>query len=539
MNPNTRIEMTPQRQRPRAGRRNAFTLIEVLISVALVLMLTYGIAQVFKMSTDTVGAQMAIGGFVRDHRAAVTTLTEDFRNCVNDSPLFLIDSQVAYDGTPETVNGVLTRRGFRAGFKNPLEELQNLDPNKDPTVYEENGQTLTADFNQYTDRTPRLDRLGFFARGLYRRQTASRTQVFSPTTSTEAYIWYGHTAYPGGSTYPNPSGGIDPDLRLPFMMTIPQNQYAKDRILGRMAILLGDRNSFQAADSYLSPAAPPPPHSLAPLDYFTGAFINHKDLADTTIDLWRTYANDAYAFNSNTWYWPMDDDLSTFADNSLNSPPALAANDRIWRGLCQPTLVRPINSPELSQTTSCFIPNCIQFIVEYAGDYLAQDPTTGKATDAKSKRDINTGVVTDGKTDGEIDYILETVSPGITVKRIRWYGLPRDTNGDGFINEVDVLPLADVLDFYGIRSGSGGAAEAPWEKVLPFPGFMDPAMKDPVTKNQDYRNFTVANNLSPKHFKYICAWHNDAPAMIRISLKFNDPAGRLQDGQWYEYVLTR
>src|SRR4051794_3120638 len=105
------------------ARRGGFTLIEVMISVALVLLLTYGVAQVFKMSSETIGAQTAIGGMVRDHRAAVNTLTEDFRNCVNDSPLFLIDSQVAYDGLNENLNGVPTHRGFKAGFKTPLEEL--------------------------------------------------------------------------------------------------------------------------------------------------------------------------------------------------------------------------------------------------------------------------------------------------------------------------------------------------------------------------------------------------------------------------------
>lgn len=540
MNDATPIGNAEHRRNWRLRRRNGFTLIEVLISVALVLLLTYGIAQVFKMSTDTVGAQMTIGGFVRDHRAAVTTLTEDFRNCVNDSPLFLIDSQVAYDGTPEMVNGltmlngVLIRRGFRAGFKNAQEEMQSLDPNKDPTTYEVNGQTFTADFNQYTDRTPRLDRLGFFARGLYRRQTSGPTQVFSPTSSTEAYIWYGHTAYPGqaifpvkGSPYPPPNG-----VSSPFMMTIPQNQYAQDRILGRMAILLGDHNSFQAADNYLAAPAQGQVPPLSPLDYATGAFMNYTDLADTSIDLWRTYANTAYANNANTWFWSMDDNPPNPAANQLST-------QQIWRALCQPTLQRPITSQKLSQTTSCFIPNCTQFIVEYAGDYLQQDPTTGAVTDAKSKMDVNSGVITDGKTDGEIDYVLETVSPGNVVKRIRWYGLPRDTNGDGFINELDVLPLGDVMDLYGIKSGTGGVAIAPWEKVLPNPGFTNPVLKDKVTKLQDYRNFTVRNGQSPTNFKYICAWHNDAPAMIRISLKFNDPAGRLQDGQWYEYILTR
>ena len=40
-------------------------------------------------------------------------------------------------------------------------------------------------------------------------------------------------------------------------------------------------------------------------------------------------------------------------------------------------------------------------------------------------------------------------------------------------------------------------------------------------------------------FKYTAAFHNEAPAMIRITMKIDDPSGKLQDGQWYQFVLTR
>jgi prepilin-type N-terminal cleavage/methylation domain-containing protein len=44
---------------PRHAVRPAFTLVELMISIALALMLIYGIAQVFKLSGDTIGAQQA------------------------------------------------------------------------------------------------------------------------------------------------------------------------------------------------------------------------------------------------------------------------------------------------------------------------------------------------------------------------------------------------------------------------------------------------------------------------------------------------
>ncbi len=502
---------------PRAGQLKGFTLIEVMISLALVLLLTYGIAQVFSLSSQTVGVTTAVQNIVRDHRAAVTTLMDDFRNCANDSPLFLIDSQVAYDGavgtTPaprkEVVGSRTITRGYLAGFRNALEESQSTDPNHDPTRIEVNGKQLFVDFNTYTDRTPRMDRLGFFARGLYRRQTMSNSQVYSATTSNEAYIWYGHTALPG---YAAQGAGV-PQKGTPYAngyyMTLPQNQYAQDRILGRIAILLKDRSTIPNAEfgDALGGTG-----LTAPLDWDSRGWLSYSDLGNATMDQWRTAANLQYQTNFKTWYWTMDDDNRT--------------GQKLWWANCQPVLERPITPQKMAQTAPCFIPHCTQFMVEYAGDYLAQDPSTGAVTDAGAKMNAASGLITGGRTDGEIDYVLDTTIANQPVKRVRWYGLPRDTDGDGKIGILDVLPLADVMGYYGI-----GGAVAPWEKVLPTPGL--------TGLGGDYSRFKTANGMSPQNFRYVCAWHNDAPPMIRILMKFDDPAGRLQEGQWYEYVLSR
>src|SRR5688500_15462045 len=92
-------------------RRRAFTLVELMISIALALMLIYGIAQVFKLSGDTVGANQAVSGIVRDHRAVSATLREDFSNSLPNSPMFLISSRIAYGYA-----GAGT--GRKAGWKN-------------------------------------------------------------------------------------------------------------------------------------------------------------------------------------------------------------------------------------------------------------------------------------------------------------------------------------------------------------------------------------------------------------------------------------
>jgi hypothetical protein len=66
--------------------------------------------------------------------------------------------------------------------------------------------------------------------------------------------------------------------------------------------------------------------------------------------------------------------------------------------------------------------------------------------------------------------------------------------------------------------------QAPWEKELPNPGMAD------------YAGFPTT---SADKFRYVCAWHNGAPPLIRITMKLDDPTGRLQGGQWYEFVLSR
>lgn len=525
----------------RVSRRSGFTLIEVMISIALVLMLTYGIAQVFKLSSDTVGTTQAVANFSRDQRAAGATLAEDFRNCASDSPLFLISSQVGYDGPlgasppprSESLNNRTVFRGYPCGFKNALEESQSTDPNHDPTRYDVNGKQFFADFNMYTDRTPRMDRLGFFARGLYRRQTASNAQTYSGTTSNEAYIWYGLAAKPG-----LPSGGAGVLQKgSPYAnnlyMTIPQNQYAQDRILGRMAILLKDSATVATDPIEFSNSLGFGGVFTKPIDWDSQAWVSYSDLALITIDQWRALSQPWFVGNKNGWFATMEDNehdpLNSAQQKTIAKTPLL---QKMWWGNCQPVLERPITSQKMAQSAPAFISHCTQFIVEYAGDYLAQDPVTGNITD--SPLHVVNGV--SGKTDGEIDFIMDHSNvdrsnpnqPNTTqgVKRIRWYGLPRSIHGDDHIKIDDVVPLADVLENAGLVG-----IVAPWEKVLPNPSLR--------LLGNDYGRFKASNGLSPQNFKYVCAWRDDAPPMIRILMKLDDPSGRLQEGQWYEYVLSR
>jgi hypothetical protein len=279
--------------------------------------------------------------------------------------------------------------------------------------------------------------------------------------------------------------------------------------------------------------------ALWPLGFDALPFKTYSDVAPVTLDQFRQTTNAAYdpgggqPLNFN-WFRPME-----FGGGQ---------EMRFW---CRPTVIRPMGYAELSATAPIFIANCTQFIVEYAGDYLNQDPTTGAVDPALQNVSVSQsdgtydatkfgvadavnpadGSIIHGKTDGQIDYILDKSAdtnnndPTKWVRRIRWYGLPRDVNEDGIIDSFDVVPLADVLVANGIQVNSKAVERASWEKDLP-----------PAAPSKDYAN--LPNTQAPG-FRYTCAWRNDAPPMIRILIKIGDPTGKLQDGQWYEYVLSR
>src|SRR5687768_406125 len=72
--------------------RSAFTLVELMVSVAMVVLLLVGIHQVFRMSSNTIGTGQAVVAVNREVRSAQTVMQEDFRRSLKDSPLFIIHS---------------------------------------------------------------------------------------------------------------------------------------------------------------------------------------------------------------------------------------------------------------------------------------------------------------------------------------------------------------------------------------------------------------------------------------------------------------
>ena len=171
--------------------RSGFTLVEVMISIALALLLMLAISQIFGLAQQTTGGGNAVISAVENDRTVMTTLTDDFRGMVNgpNTPGFVIAS-----------TAIATWRNAvdqKQSTTNDIGELNPVAPGQSPTqLY----------FTQVNERIHRADRICFFARNKFTRQTGDTT-ITSPTTSNEAFIWMGHMMVPNNSLFSNNDWG--------------------------------------------------------------------------------------------------------------------------------------------------------------------------------------------------------------------------------------------------------------------------------------------------------------------------------------------
>lgn len=486
-----------------------FTLIELMVSIAIALLLILGVNEVFRISSETAGQGQTLSTISRDDRAIQNTLTEDMRNIVPvasassptaDGPCFIIDSR------------------FVTAFRNARDKAGAADPNNplhDPTVFK---KSVPPDYWNpvlINYRSHRVDQLSFFARGLFPRQTASPGFGYaSPSTTSEAYIWYGH------ARLPNPSNAyFDPG---DSNVANTSNQVASDFFLCRQAILL-DPNIALREPKYL--LAAPGPRPLAPLGF--GSPSN-----DTTSPFGGTYVvqDSRYDVGASS--------ISIF--NQVLAPYALANPSGWWLPLLyrfdvDPFLTTPtgstapkVNSASTAMASPCLVRGCSQFIVEFAGNFYTKD--------------VN-GIVTNARIpdkDGTLDFSVDFDASGMPVlnsRHIRWYGFPRDTNGDGIIDYRDVMPLREML---------GGAQKAdgtPLDDVESVDNLPPPPQPLYVggKPNKDFHYEAVFANSTGVNNTYTAAWGPTSnlpfPKMIRITVAIDDPNGRLGDAQVFEYVF--
>lgn len=481
--------------------RSAFTLIEVMVAIFLMLLIMVGINTVFRTTSETVGAGQALSAVTRDGRAANATMTRDFTSVASDSAAFIIYSK--QDFTFQNANDQRTdTNGAASDYPNPTA-----------------GSDVTVPAAAYGYRSYRLDTMSFFARDLFRRQTGGSvasggaSPMLAEMTTNEAWIWYGHLRQPNNagvySTTTDPAQGN--------ATTNPNNFFAEQFMLGRVAVMLKEKDSSnqigdKVGDSQYfvdAPGIPGPPSTTglqAPLAYDStatdGQYIQtaRYDLASTSISGFKTR-------------------LAAYVDRGgTNFDSIFASNGRRFQA--DSLVVRPLTPATYSRQFPIMARGCTQFIVEYAGDFLSQNPTTGAVLGRYN--DATPSV------DTEIDFIV--VGSGTTLqRRIRWYGMPRnvDTTDDTATDIVIVgngTP-ATMLDVVPLRDVAG--VTMPFEKSLPSASAL--------------ANYGAKTGGMASGSEYRCVWgpyDTVRPKMIRVTITLTDSQGRLPNGQTFEYVFA-
>jgi hypothetical protein len=548
----------------RATRRTAakgFTLVELMVSCAIAMIIIIGIELVFSISSKTIGAGEVLSAINRDDRAAQAVFNTDLQSADtgSDCPAFMIRSMRTY---------AFESASDKAGAVNQAR------PEYDPNFYSfnpANGGTIPVTFYNY--RNHRIDRMAFFARNFFGRQTGGTDdgsgsapyQYVSPTTSNEAYIWYGHVAQPDNN-YVNSGGAagmfFEPgDTFSASSDRNDNNAYATDWILGRAAIVLNPLhtadNSFIVGGNASGNNAPPSPYTttVAPLSLYSSSvdqlsclYQSRYDQAYTSIANFNSTLN-KYAINPsnnavlaspspppyysasgtqgvNDWYAQL-----------LGFPPQASSAGSLISGRFQSTpfpIKFPANSngnnpasgltnTSLAHTFPNFIRGSTQFIVEFAGNFYTK---TSDVYPYNSAPLVTTGASPPDPS-GQLDF---QVIGG--VKQVRWYGFPRHTNGAGATSitaATDVVPLSLFL-----KASNVG--------ITTFPAFERYYPNDWATTTNSINTDITTTGVIQSNSEYVAAWGPDTteplPKMIRITLAMDDPNGNLKTPQWFEYVIN-
>jgi hypothetical protein len=212
-----------------------------------------------------------------------------------------------------------------------------------------------------------------------------------------------------------------------------------------------------------------------------------------------------------------------------------------------PFVTKPIDPRTASQQVPVFLPACSQFIVEYAGDFVSQNPNGSIDATAPSN-----GL----SPDGTIDYYCELNAAGDVIsKRTQWFGYPRSITGAATVSASngDVTLLGDFVHYI---SGAGARPVT----TSPYTNY---ALLDAV--NPTFARFERIGNAGTGSAAktardtfplldnrttmptvaepFFAAWGPDdtnRPKMYRITLTIDRPemAGRTPDGATFEYVFN-
>ena len=590
--------------------------------MALVVGLIIGINAVFKMAADTVGTGQALSAKMRDGRAAQAVIFGDLSHAVvrgSEFRFLVIDSrtQFAFRDVRDKENDHDYDAVNDNTFVNQDKHTRTLDMDGDNT---DGTTTVPGEYlpvGVVNDRGHRVDTLSFFAKDLYRRQTGNQGVFIDNMASQDAWITYGHgrvfdqtgdaNVDDDVNHYPMP--GAPPTQANPN----PKNFYASDWALLRSVMLVMPPNadivSGPPLDGIVDDLSKPVAQAK---QTFWATTVGTSKLADLIPMGRTTQAGDntqttassgGVTISSNRYdiipknikiggatgqYYPdLRDILSDYIEHTnyfIGGTQLSKLDDKWWdllpssasvyaagggppgRFRCNPypTRTQMLNTTTASTASAelapVFLGNCTQFIVEFAGDYLTQS----------TKNDATYGDITAIGPDGVTDFFVEQVNLGgkqVPQQRIRWYGFPRDVNGDGFVagwsdsktankvganhnDLVDVVPLRDVIQSYdssfykNISSNKANWNIVRFERsvVTSDPGLPLPANNEymPQPPNNEYINLKNPTAGLPTTARYVCAWAPDdanKPTMLRIIFRVDDPNGRLADAQSNEFVV--
>jgi type II secretory pathway pseudopilin PulG len=655
----------------------AFTLTEVVIAIALVLLLLLGVSRVFSLTAQTIGAGNSLGQQLRNHRAIQQNLARDFLGSgtasTTQDPNDGIDpgnidpnTGIFPIGAPDSSGPRLPslvisnfrvaafaneadRRSSQAwqglsnaqidsndiARSNAIRDVDLLDPSNAPPT----PGTPDVPIYQYGQRNFRVDTISFWSRGKFQRQTgnlpigasSSERAFVSNSSGTEAWTFYGilsihngdqsqnDRVMPAVSAYGAP--GLAQTQGHPSFPAQPNNsnQFASDFKLGRVAMIFKQPTLFNSRaallddDGYLEPFLSPEGEPFAnsgaisnptwPFGQGTGVvqqpgewakrrvfsgpsttedrelersffatdtrryqFIGRFDLVARTVANFRASLA-ALPGNSTAHTLPLmlQGLAPDVAANNTQANTLLEMNgsyfDRFW--------TRPstgassgaaeggtdgnvgLNEFTVSQRASLLSDGVSQFIVEFAGDFVTQDPSSAQ--------------VTSGSPDGIVDFALVPDPENSASSRLRrvtkWYGMPRKVDA---INLEDPDPVTRLVTINAV---------SPWttNDVSPVKE-MRPSATFPFERNLDVRNVpgypngtaesssipnTIPFGLSvPDYSAYVCAWgpaEFDAPlqttgpnagqrsvgvpSMIRFIVETRDSRGRNQQPVTQEHVF--
>lgn len=605
------------------GRRGfTITELMISVVLVLLLTLAIGVifrttSEVIGKGTATGDVTRNLGAV----RTALTTDftgtdTIDYDEFTNESGILPNEEQVAIVIASNYVPTFTNEADFEADGR-----ANYVDP-ATGTINDWTNDALTVDFNNDGDdvdadeapnplallgrRTFRTDQLTFAARGSFESQVGVDGVGFTtPFTTPQALVWYGHLrlfnndyqlldATQGygtpGSPRTNPANQNSP-LNV-------NNRFADQFALGRVALLLSDYNYgagggpdntivskdggpvLYADRNWTTPQDTNSNSGIAPFvfNYDVSYYDPNDDavyLAEssggTTVGLnWGrsdVLASSALDLRERLAFATETDPGVTVTDPSYQYLPyrgGANASDQYdrapsrdtagggwawWQGWfwsdmqrfwANPFGQQPFDARAMSQRFHYLTPGARQFVVEYAGDYFIQD---------------GTGLITGVGADGTTDFYFDPVGR----RAIRFYGFPRDVDGDNDIqlfeggsgtvgtdpyNSPDVLPLKDHFNY-------GAPADPvvfPHEKIVPAPGGY--GLTDSVPQLPSYG---TAANTTPQLYngRYVCAWGPDeldgnfptpfnfplGPKLIRIIVEASDPEGALEEPIQTELVF--